>query len=107
MYKTRIAVPATARPGEIIEIRTLISHPMESGFRRGPDGALIPRNILRSFSCTYLGEPVFGMDFFPGVAANPFLSFHLRATESGEVHFEWIDQDGKSTTASATLTVRA
>lgn len=107
MYKTRIAVPATARPGEIIEIRTLISHPMESGFRRDPSGALIPRNILRSFSCSYLGEPVFSMDFFPGVAANPFLSFHLRATASGEIRFEWVDQDGNSTTENAAITVQA
>ena len=105
MYKTRISVPASARPGEIIEIRTLIAHPMESGFRRDPSGTLIPRNILQSFTCTYQGETIFRMEFFPGVAANPFVSFHLRATQSGEISFEWIDQDGNSTRDSARLVV--
>jgi sulfur-oxidizing protein SoxZ len=61
MYKTRVSVPATARRGEIIEIRTLIAHPMESGFRRDASGTLIPRDILKSFTCTYQGETVFHM----------------------------------------------
>jgi len=105
MYKTRVSVPATARRGEIIEIRTLIAHPMESGFRRDASGTLIPRDILKSFTCTYQGETVFHMEFYPGIAANPFLSFRLRATRSGEIGFAWIDQNGASTRASATLEV--
>ncbi len=105
MYKTRLSVPPKAQRGEVIEIRTLIAHPMESGFRRDAMGQIIPRDILRSFTCRLEGEELFSMEFFPGVAANPFLSFHLRAERSGELEFEWIDQHGNSTRDSATLQV--
>jgi sulfur-oxidizing protein SoxZ len=104
-YNTRIAVPERARAGEVIEIKTLIAHPMESGFRRDALGQQIPRNILRSFVCRYDGREVFRAEFFPAIAANPFLAFHVRATKSADLEFEWQDQDGSLTQATARLTV--
>ncbi|XOV89129.1 MAG: thiosulfate oxidation carrier complex protein SoxZ [Pseudomonadota bacterium] len=97
MLNTRIAIPATATAAEVIEIKTLVSHPMESGFRYDLLGNRIPRNLLERFTCTYLGQTVIEVAFGTGVAANPFLSFHLRATSTGPVVFEWIDQQGETT----------
>ena len=77
------SVPAQAKRGEAIEIKTLISHPMESGYRVGPNGAMIPRDIIRLFTCTYNGEEVFRAELSPAIAANPFLSFFTTAVASG------------------------
>lgn len=105
MPATRIVMPATAKKGQIVEIKTLINHVMETGFRRDDIGRAIPRDIITRFTCTYAGELVFAMDLFTGVAANPFISFTTVATESGTLVFEWTDQKGETTRAEARLTV--
>ncbi len=92
---TMLNVPETAAAGEIVEIKILISHPMETGFRTGRDGRLVPRNIIHEVRCEYGGAVVFRAEFFPAVTANPFLGFHLRAEESGEVTLVWIDEEGE------------
>ena len=100
-----INVPAKARRGEIIEIKTLIAHPMETGFRVGLNGALIPRDIITSFVCTYNGEEIFRAEFSPAIAANPFLTFFTTATATGTIAFNWTGDDGFSATESAPITV--
>jgi len=105
MNTIRIAAPRTAKRGEIIELRAMIRHPMESGFRRGASGEVIARDIIVAFECFYNGEPVFRAKFFPAVSANPFLSFHTVATESGRLEFRWTDQHGAVFSDSTDLTV--
>ncbi|HXH12547.1 MAG TPA: thiosulfate oxidation carrier complex protein SoxZ [Alphaproteobacteria bacterium] len=105
MITPRIRVPRQARKGEIIEIKTLISHPMETGYRRDTQGRLIPRHIIHTFTCTYNDIEVFRADWHPAVAANPYLAFYTTATESGRLRFEWIDDDGTVYTAEAEITV--
>ena len=105
MNTIRIAAPKTAKRGEIIELRAMIRHPMESGFRRGASGEVIPRDIIVAFECLYGGEPVFRARFFPAVSANPFLTFHTVATESGRLEFRWTDQHGAVFSDFADLTV--
>jgi sulfur-oxidizing protein SoxZ len=100
-----INIPETAAPGEIVAIKILIQHPMETGFRTGSDGALVPRDIIETVVCLYRGEEVFRADLFPAVAANPFLGFHLRAEETGEVAFVWTDIVGATSREFRTLTV--
>jgi sulfur-oxidizing protein SoxZ len=85
MARVLINLRARARRGELIEIKTLIAHPMETGYRLGPTGAAIPRDIIRRFLCTYNGEEVFRAELFPAIAANPFIAFFTVATESGEI----------------------
>ena len=92
--KIRIKVPETAKAGEVIALKCLISHRMESGLMRGTDGQFIPRQIINRFSCTFDGELVFAADIKPGVSANPFFEFHARVNESGVFKFDWIDDDG-------------
>jgi sulfur-oxidizing protein SoxZ len=105
MASALINVPKTARRGDIIEIKTLMSHIMETGYRRTAAGEVIPRDIITSFSCRYNGVEIFRADLFPAIAANPFISFFTVATESGKLDFEWIGDQGFSEAASASIVV--
>ena len=105
MAAALINVPARAKRGDIIEIKTLMSHIMETGYRRTAAGDLVPRNIVTSFTCRYNGKEIFRADLFPAIAANPFLSFFTVAQDSGKFEFEWIGDNGFSETASASITV--
>jgi sulfur-oxidizing protein SoxZ len=105
MASALINVPAKAKRGEIIEIKTLMSHVMETGYRRTATGEIIPRNIITSFSCRYNGIEIFRADLFPAIAANPFITFFTVATESGKFDFDWVGDNGFTETASASITV--
>ena len=105
MASTLINVPANANHGEIIEIKTLVSHTMETGYRRTVTGETVPRDIITSFTCRYNGAEIFRADLFPATAANPFITFTTAAAESGKFEFEWIGDNGFSETASASITV--
>ena len=105
MTAALINVPKTARNGDIIEIKTLVSHTMETGYRHTATGDVIPRDIITSFTCRFEGEEIFRADFFPATAANPFISFFTIASKSGKFDFEWIGDNGFSETASARITV--
>lgn len=103
--KPRIKLPKTAKKGEIVQIKTLLSHTMESGQRKDASGNTIPRKIINKFSCTFNGRPVFSADIEPAVAANPYLQFAARVEESGTFTFAWTDDDGTVTTAEEKITV--
>ena len=105
MASALINVPKKAKRGEIIEIKTLMSHIMETGYRRTASGEIIPRDIITSFACRYNGVEIFRADLFPAIAANPFVSFFTVATESGKFDFEWIGDNGFTETASASISV--
>ena len=104
--KPRVKVPKSASQGEIIEIKSLISHKMETGLRKDKKtGELIPRKIINKFAVTFNGTEFFSADWAPAVAANPYMAFHMRATESGTMEFTWLDDDGKKYTAKKDLKV--
>ena len=105
MPKALIHVPAEVKKGEVFEVKTLISHPMEPGVRRDNMGQLIPRDIINRFTCTYNGEEVFRADLFPAIAANPFITFFTVATASGELAFQWTDDHGSTQAETARITV--
>jgi sulfur-oxidizing protein SoxZ len=100
-----VNVPARAKRGEVIEIKTLISHAMETGYRRTQLGAAIPRDIIRLFVCTYNGTEVFRAELHPAIAANPFIAFSTVATESGVLEFHWTGDHGFAATESAKIVV--
>ena len=103
--RTLINVPPKAKRGEVILIRTLISHAMENGFRVDGVGNRIPRNIINSFVCTYNGEEIFNATLHPAISANPFITFHTVATESGTLAFKWTGDNGFAAEATAKITV--
>lgn len=105
MASALINVPASAKRGDVIEIKTLMSHLMETGFRHTETGAVVPRNIITDFSCRYNGVEVFRAELFPAFSANPFIAFFTVATESGSFEFRWTGDNGFSETASASITV--
>lgn len=94
MARTLISAPTTARRGEVITLRTLIAHPMETGYRVDSSGRIVARNIIRHFSCRYNGETVFAAALHAAIAANPLVEFCTVATESGTLEFSWEGDNG-------------
>jgi sulfur-oxidizing protein SoxZ len=105
MARVVVNVPGQARRGEVLEIRTLAAHAMETGFRRTQLGELIPRDIIRLLVCTYNGVEVFRAELHPAIAANPLIAFTTVATESGTLEFRWSGDNGYSATQSVQITV--
>jgi sulfur-oxidizing protein SoxZ len=105
MARALINVPAKAKRGEVIAIKTLISHVMETGFRHSSTGIPVPRDIITMFVATYNGEEIFHAELFPAVAANPFITFYTVATESGTIEFKWTGDNGYAATEQAKITV--
>jgi sulfur-oxidizing protein SoxZ len=83
-----------AKKGDLVEVKALVAHVMETGQRKSADGKVIPRKIINKFTCTVNGKEVFSADFEPAVSANPYIQFKFKALESGPVVLTWIDDDG-------------
>lgn len=105
MSLARIVMPQTARRGEIVEIKTIIQHVMETGYRRDYDGRQIARDIIQQFAVTYAGEEIFRAELTQGIAANPYFAFTVIATQTADLVFTWTDEKGAATTATRRLTV--
>lgn len=105
MTRALVNVPKEAHRGEIIEIKAMIAHPMETGYRRDAGGAAIPRNIINRFTCTYDDTEIFSAELFPAMSANPFLAFSTIAAKSGTIAFAWTDDQGTTQRATAEIKV--
>ncbi len=93
--KPRVKVPKKAAAGDVIVIKTLINHKMESGQRKDKKtGEPIPRKIINNFVAKFNGETVFEVGVEPAVSANPYFQFSVKVMESGEFTFTWTDDDG-------------
>ena len=103
----KIRVPKTAKKGEIIEIKTLMPHIMESGQRKDKDGKTIPRKIINKFACEFNGKPVFSCALEPAISANPYVQFDARVDEAGTFKFSWTDDDGTVITAEEKIALKA
>lgn len=103
--KSRVKLPKTAQAGEVITIKTLITHQMESGQRVDDVGAVIPRSIIHRFTCHFEGETVVDVNVQPAIATNPFFEFRARVPHAGVFSFAWYDDDGAIYTASHAIAV--
>jgi sulfur-oxidizing protein SoxZ len=101
----RIQVPESAARGEVIEVRVLIQHPMETGYRFEDGGKPIPRNVITRLSCRYNGTEIFSAELTQGIAANPYLQFHTVAGASGELEISWVDDEGVKGSESQRINV--
>jgi sulfur-oxidizing protein SoxZ len=102
--RTRVSVPLQIKAGDIIEIRTRITHVMETGQRRDKDGAVIPRNIINSMTALYRNKAVFSADLHASTSANPFIAFQLRVTTPGPLVITWTDDKGQTITEKLEIT---
>src|SRR6185312_13198241 len=100
-----LQVPLTVKRGEVFEVRVIVQHPMETGFRRDMNGRAIPLNIVDRIACTYGGREVFRVEPGSGISANPYFVFPVVATASGELVVEWRDDRGASGRVTATVNV--
>jgi sulfur-oxidizing protein SoxZ len=105
MARALVNVPKNASRGQIVEVKALISHPMETGYRPGPNGRILPRDIISRFTCHYGGEEVFAVDLHPAMSANPYLAFTVVATETGTLTMTWTGDNGFRQTETATIEV--
>lgn len=103
--KPRIKIQKTAAKDEVIVIKTLISHEMESGLRKDKDGNAIPRRIINRFTCEFNGKLVFACDMEPAVSANPYIEFSAKVPESGTFKFAWVDDNGETYAAESAIEV--
>lgn len=81
------------KKGEIVTVRTIVQHVMETGFRKDAGGNIVPQKIINRFACTLNGKPVISWTPGTGVSANPYLEFRFRAEEAGELKMIWVDDD--------------
>ncbi len=107
MAKARIKIPDSAKVGEVIEIRAIIRHVMETGNRKDPKGKIVPRNIIHTFTAKFAGQTFFEGSFGPGIASNPSFAIPLKVPGPGEIELTWIDDQGEITVEKATLNVIA
>ena len=103
--KPRVRVPDEATAGQVITIKTLISHPMESGQRKDGDGNTIPRSIINRFTCAFNGENVIDVTMEPAISTNPYFEFDAVVPETGTFEFTWYDDDGDVYTDTKEITV--
>ena len=90
----RVRMPATAKAGDVIEVKTLISHEMESGQRKDAAGKTIPRKIIKQFTAKFNGKEIMSANWHGAISANPYQSFFVRVPETGSFEFSWLDDDG-------------
>ncbi|MFN4897266.1 MAG: thiosulfate oxidation carrier complex protein SoxZ, partial [Burkholderiales bacterium] len=100
-----VTMPKTAKKGEVFSIRVIVQHEMESGFRHTEQGVRVPRDLIRSFVCTYNGNEVFKADLHSGVASNPLFIFYAKADQSGTFEFKWQGDNNYFTVVNQAITV--
>lgn len=105
MADARVQVPAAVRPGQPFEVKIIIRHSMETGFRLTDDGVKVPRNLVRELLCRLNGEPVFRAEPGSGISANPMFGFWLTVRGPGELVFDWVDDAGERGSARAQIQI--
>jgi sulfur-oxidizing protein SoxZ len=92
--KPRVKAPKSASAGEVVTLKTLISHNMESGQRKDKSGNPIPRSIINRFTCEFNGASVIDVKMEPAISTNPYFEFDAKIPEAGDLKFTWYDDDG-------------
>ncbi len=106
MAKPRVKIPKKVEKGVPFEVKSLVSHKMESGQRKDKEGNPIPRMIINKFVATFNGNEVFSADWHGAISANPYMAFWMKADESGELTLSWTDDNGDTITKTAEIKVQ-
>lgn len=92
----KIRVPKAVKSGEVFEVKSIITHLMETGLRKNKDtGATIARDIIHTMRVEYGGREVLRTKWHTAVSANPYTSFYVVADQSGPMKFSWADDAGE------------
>lgn len=111
MARALITLPDQIKRGDNIEIRALIQHPMETGYRRSNEGAMLQRNLIRQFSCQFessktgIAETFFSATLHAAISANPYLAFHFKVGETGTLVFKWTGDESFTQTERRALKI--
>jgi sulfur-oxidizing protein SoxZ len=94
----------TKLDGDVALIRLLISHPMETGLRKDPEGQLVPAHFIELLTITYKDRTVLSAQWGPAVSRNPYLAFRFKGAQKGEtIKISWVDNMGESRTDEAAI----
>ena len=105
MNLIRMQWPELIAAGEVVKVRLLVQHPMDTGYLQDLLGKMVPRNVIRLLTCKLGTREVLRVEPSSGIAANPLFEFFVRATETAEMHVEWIDDRGNRGELKQTMTV--
>lgn len=104
-FRPRVRLPEHVKVGDVIEVKTLVTHVMETGNRKDGQGRLVPRNIIHTFTATFEGQRVFSAELGSGIAANPYIAFFMRVPGPGEFEFTWTDDQGETEVKKTPLSI--
>ena len=105
MNLARMQWPERIVAGDVVKVRLLVQHPMDTGYLQDLLGKMVPRNVIRLLTCKLGTREVLRVEPSSGIAANPLFEFFVRATETAEMHVEWIDDRGSRGELKQTMTV--
>jgi sulfur-oxidizing protein SoxZ len=90
--------------GDLVEVRVLMVHPMETGQRKDSSGNLVPMHFIQEVSVRLNGKPVLEGQISQAVSRNPVFSFRLKGAKAGDkVDIAWLDNRGERSQADATI----
>jgi sulfur-oxidizing protein SoxZ len=91
--------------GDIVEVKVLMSHPMETGRRKNDDDTLVTAHFVQLVTATLNGKPVLEAQWGTGIAKNPYLTFRLKHAKVGDkVAVNWHDNLGNSASHEIAVT---
>src|SRR5262249_46825234 len=94
----------TKLEGDVVAVRVLMSHPMETGLRKTPEGELIPAYFIQTVNVTPKERKVLSAQWGPAISRNPYMSFKFHGAAKGEtIRISWVDSNGDSRTDEATI----
>jgi sulfur-oxidizing protein SoxZ len=104
MASKKIRIRAKMK-GAVAEIKSLMSHPMETGLRKDKKtGKKIPAHYITEVTCTHKGKTVLVANWGPAISKNPYLSFEFKGAAKGDkVNISWVDNKGEKASADATI----
>ncbi len=105
MSFARLQWPERIVAGDVVKVRLLVQHPMDTGYLQNLLGQVVPRNIIRVLTCTLGSQEVLRIEPSSGIAANPLFEFFVRATETADMRVAWVDDKGISGSYQQTMTV--
>jgi sulfur-oxidizing protein SoxZ len=91
--------------GGVTTVKTLMSHPMETGLRKdSKTGEMIPAHFISEVTAEHNGNVVMSANWSGAISKNPYLSFKFKGGAAGDkVKITWVDNMGESDSLEAPI----